>query len=81
MGIRTEICAELEATRLHAVLTAAMKTGNSSVIAFCNEHLVPLFDHAVSESFGSYKGDRTVRDAMIGFDGDLSRLQSPKTDP
>jgi hypothetical protein len=74
MGIHSEIIAEREARSLEGVLKAALETRDAAVISFCTTHVVPLFDDAVLEAFGSFKGDKTVRDA---FDGNLSSLQTP----
>ena len=78
MGMMSEIGAEHEAKRLEAVLKAALETRDATVISFCKTHIVPLLDDAVGETWGSYKGDKAVRDAVSGFDGDLSSLQYPK---
>ena len=77
MGILTEGMAAGHATELHSVMQKALATGDKAVIAFCRENVVPLFDAAVQDSYGSYTGDLAVRRQFDPAEPSLGEMQGP----
>lgn len=57
MGMFSEIHAQNEADELEKILLAAIEENKSDVIAFCKQHILPLYTSAISETFSPTVSD------------------------
>ena len=74
----SEARAGAEAAELEKVLTAALKTNNPDIVAFCKQHIAPLYNSAVGESYGSHKEDSEVKRTFGDQVSGIEALQPPK---
>lgn len=56
MGLFSEVAAEVHAKSLEPVLRAAIETHDEKIIAFCRQHLWPIYQDDVGETWGAYNG-------------------------
>lgn len=64
MGMFSEIAAEGHARSLEPVLKAAVDTGDEKIIEFCKQHLWPVYQEDVGETWGSYHGDKKLAEVF-----------------
>lgn len=61
MGMHTEICAGLEAGRLATIIRRAIAHEPAPIARKVAEYLLPSFEHAVGDSWGSYPAEDAAK--------------------
>lgn len=61
MGMFSEIHATLEADKLGTALLKAIEINQPQVTDYCRENILPLYEHAVGESWSTEESDHYQR--------------------